>query len=248
MIHYHGTPITPIAAAAEVLQGRHALVSFAHPEQLEVALAVCQSVILDNGAFSAWKSGKTIWWPDYFDWVRAVKNHPSFDWAIIPDVIDGNEFDNDELIDSWPHDLRHVGAPVYHMHESIDRLVRLAEYFPRICLGSSGEYARVGDKKWHQRMAEMMTAICDDNGQPICKLHGLRMLDPAIFSMYPLSSADSTNVAQNIGMDGRWQNGYAIKDKAWRAVTMARRIESTNSAERFEQCPQIQLEVMTEEF
>ena len=83
-------------------------------------------------------------------------------------------------------------------------------------------------------MAEMMAAICDQNGQPICKLHGLRMLDPAIFSMYPLSSADSTNVARNIGIDKRWQNGYAVTDKAWRAVTMARRIESTNGAEFFE--------------
>jgi hypothetical protein len=55
MIHYHGLPITPATAAAKVMTGRHAFVSFAHQQQLDVALEVCQSFALDNGAFSAWR-------------------------------------------------------------------------------------------------------------------------------------------------------------------------------------------------
>lgn len=234
MIHYHGTPISPLSAAAEVLTARHAMVSFARPEQLEVALAVCQSVVLDNGAFSAWRKGKTFHWPDYYNWVKLIKNHPNFDWAIIPDVIEGSEEENDELVNAWPDSLKHVGVPVYHMHESIDRIIHLAENWPRVCLGSSGEFANVGSVSWHKRMGEILSAICDTEGQPICKLHGLRMLSPAIFSRYPFSSADSTNISQNIGMDKSWQNGYSIKDRAWRAVTMARRIEAVNSAESFQ--------------
>ena len=62
MIKYHGTPIGgKNTDAAELLRGRHALVSHAHPEQLGIVLENCQSFILDNGAFSEWKkSGDEI--------------------------------------------------------------------------------------------------------------------------------------------------------------------------------------------
>jgi len=43
----------------------------------------------------------------------------------------------------------------------------------------------------------MMEVCCDADGMPKTKLHGLRMLDPVIFSHMPLSSADSCNVARN---------------------------------------------------
>ena len=56
MIHYHGLPITPASAAAKVLSGRHAFVSYLNPQQLEIAIEVCQSFAVDNGAFSAWKN------------------------------------------------------------------------------------------------------------------------------------------------------------------------------------------------
>ena len=54
MIHYHGLPITPATAAIKAVESGHAFVSFAHPEQLNVAVEVCQSFAIDNGAFSAW--------------------------------------------------------------------------------------------------------------------------------------------------------------------------------------------------
>jgi hypothetical protein len=57
MIHYHGTPITPEHVAARILSGRHAFISFTYPEQLPLASTICQSFALDNGAFSAWRSG-----------------------------------------------------------------------------------------------------------------------------------------------------------------------------------------------
>jgi hypothetical protein len=33
------------------------------------------------------------------------------------------------------------GAPVWHLHESLDRLRRLCDYTNRVCFGSSGAYA-----------------------------------------------------------------------------------------------------------
>jgi hypothetical protein len=78
-------------------------------------------------------------------------------------------------------------------------------------------------------MAEAMNAICDDQGRPMAKLHGLRMLDPSIFSKLPLSSADSTNAAVNSGSLDRF-GMYVPPTAAQRAAVIAERIESQNSA------------------
>ena len=229
MIHYHGLPITPDVAAVEVAAAGHCFVSFRHRQQLGVALEHAQSFALDNGAFSAWSSGHPIRdWSEFYAWVGEVRRHPGFDWAVIPDVIDGTEAENDALLREWPH-AKHEGVPVWHMHESLDRLVRLATDWPRICLGSSGEFSRVGSDSWWNRMADAMAAICED-GQPIARLHGLRMLNPAVFSRLPLASADSTNIGRNIGIDKAWRGTYLPPTKAARAKIMRLRIESTNSA------------------
>jgi hypothetical protein len=233
VIHYHGLPITPAAACVAAVGGGHAFVSFRYPDQLGVVLDVCQSFAVDNGAFSAWKSGKPVTdWSDYYEWVAELHRYPSFDFAVIPDVIDGDEEANDALLREWPWQARnaHIGAPVWHMHESIERLRRLAREWPRVCIGSSGEFATVGDSRWWVRIAEAMNAICDKNGLPICKLHGLRMLNPDVFTRLPFGSADSTNIAQNIGIDSAWRGTYTPADKPSRALVMRGRIESHNAS------------------
>ena len=99
MIHYHGLPITPDKVAVEAVSAGHAFVSRHNPGQLGLALEGCQSVALDNGAFPAWTQGLPILdWRPYYEWVASVRRHPRFDWAVIPDVIDGNEAQNDALI------------------------------------------------------------------------------------------------------------------------------------------------------
>jgi hypothetical protein len=229
MIHYHGTPITPEVAAAEIMKGRHAMVSFANPQQLELFLECCQSVSADNGAFPLWRAGeKVLSWEPYYKWVEPLVRHPSFDFALIPDVIDGAEAENDSLIDQWPMGI-HVGVPVWHLHESLEKLERLCRNWPRIAFGSSGDYATIGTDRWWHRMSEAMNVACPD-GYPICKLHGLRMLDPYVFSRFPFSSADSTNVARNIGIDAAWRGSYSPANKAGRGVVIANRIEAFNSA------------------
>lgn len=229
MIHYHGTPITPEHAAAEILKGRHALVSFAYPQPISLVSDVCHSFVLDNGAFSFWKSKKAVRWKDYYRWVREWYRHPGFDWALIPDVIDGTEEENDALIADWPFGVS--GVPVWHLHESLERLATLASDWPRIALGSSGDYSRVGNAAWWLRMRDAMNMVCDAYGRPETKLHGLRMLGPKIFGQLPLASADSTNIGRNIGIDKHWQRGsYLPPTKAARGVVMAMRIEDTISS------------------
>ncbi len=234
MIHYHGTPITPNTAALAAIGGGHAFVSFARPDQIGLALDCCQSFAVDNGAFSAWRTGKPISdWSRYYLWVADLHRCPTFDFAVIPDVIDGDEQANDKLLAEWPWQSakdKGVGAPVWHMHESVDRLVRLATEWPRVCLGSSGEFSVIGDSRWWGRMGEAMNAVCDKQGLPICKLHGLRMLDTDVFSRLPFSSADSTNVAQSVGIDSRWSGAYSPSSKDVRATVLRTRIEAFQSA------------------
>lgn len=234
MIHYHGLPITPASAALAAVSGGHAFVSFAHSGQLSIAREVCQSFAVDNGAFSAWRSGNPITdWSDYYAWAGNCRRVPACDFAVIPDVIDGTEDDNDALLAEWPLP-RWFGAPVWHMHEGLDRLARMAADWPRVCIGSSGEYATIGTPNWWQRMSHAMRVVCDDDGQPGTRLHGLRMLDPAIFGRLPFASADSTNIGRNVGMDGAWRGTYMPPNKDVRAAVMRSRIEASNAPCRWD--------------
>jgi hypothetical protein len=232
MIHYHGMPITPATAAARAIAGGHAFVSFRYPDQLGLVLECASSFAVDNGAFSAWISGKPVTdWTPFYEWVAELHRYPSFDFAVIPDLIDGDEQANDALLAEWTWRGKdaHVGAPVWHLHESLERLERLAFEWPRVCLGSSGDFVQIGTTKWWNRMSEAMDILCDRSGRPICKLHGLRMLNPEVFTRFPFASADSTNIAQNIGIDSAWRGTYTPPNKEARAGIMRERIESHQS-------------------
>lgn len=219
MIRYHGGPITPVSAAIEAWRGAHAMVSFARPEQAALAFERAESVALDNGAYSLWKSGTQIDWQEYRRWVETWRHHPSFDWCLIPDVIDGDEEDNNHLIEAWPLDP-FISVPVWHMHESLERLQWLVETFPRVAIGSSGEFAVIGTTKWWNRVAETMEMACDGRGYPKTKLHGLRQMDPEVFSVVPYASVDSTNIARNIGIDSKWTGSYVPAHRETRAMIL----------------------------
>lgn len=198
VIHYHGTPITPRTVLTQ-LAGRNFCVPFPNPQDVEVCHEIGQSVMLDNGAFSLWMEARrkgdvtlSRGWGDYYEWAERWLEFPTT-WAVIPDVIDGDEAMNDELLLEWPHGDR--GAPVWHMHESLDRLLWLCQQWQRVCVGSSGLYAQVGAPSWHRRMHEAMDALCGNGPVPVW-LHMLRGLDLA-GGEYPFASADSTNIARN---------------------------------------------------
>ena len=231
MIHYHGADIHPYSALIETVAAGHALLTWNHisQPQIDTIIEVCQSFMVDNGAFSAWTKKTPITnWSGYYQWVYECSRIPSFDFAVIPDVIDGDEDQNDELVNEWTHS-EWLGAPVWHLHESLDRLDRLAHEWPRICLGSSGMYSTPGSELWWDRIDQAMRVICDSEGVPCCKIHGLRMLNSEIFTKLPLASADSSNVARNIKMDTRWHGNYSPPDKSSRAYLIRKRIESNNA-------------------
>lgn len=222
MIKYHGTPIGGTKLdAIKFLNGRHALVSFAHQQQVPEVLECCESFCLDNGAFTIWKTtGGLIDVKGYKKWVENIGRHPAFDFCLIPDVIGGTEKENDDLLSEW--DCRLPSVPVFHLSESPDRFFRLADKYPKVAFGSTDKWARNGSKEWWKNMADFMDTVTDSDGFLPCKVHGLRMLDCKIFQYLPIHSGDSTNAAVNgsrLMKEGplpavhRWQGNERIAQK-----------------------------------
>lgn len=213
MIHYHGTPITPVAVLYE-LRGRHFCVSHANPADVSRVHQIGQSVLLDNGAFSKFKSGKKTDWDAYYAWCDVWLDYPTT-WAIIPDVIDEGSQAQDALIREWPHGQR--GAPVWHMDEPITRLIRLCDEWPRVCIGSTAEFWQIGTLRWERRM--------DDAWDEIMKRHKrtpwVHMLRGMQFSgqRWPFASVDSTDIAQN---HHRPQNTAKAMADRWDAIQSPR--------------------------
>lgn len=239
MIHYHGTPAGGTRAeAAAFLMGRHALVPWLRDEDIGTVAEVCESFCLDCSAYTAWKAGNPIAdWQPYMEWACEWSHHPGFDFAIIQDVIDGTELENDILIEEWLKFRGWItrgrafkaGVPVWHLHESLDRLKSLVITWPRVAFGSSGQWASIGTERWWRRIEEAMKVACDEQGRPLCKLHGLRMLDPAVFHRLPLASADSTNAVRN-GSSVKRFGMYCPPSSGARQAVIASRIEAHQSA------------------
>ena len=190
MIHYHGTPISPIKAI-ETMGGKHFCVSYARPDDLKRCLSIGQSLMLDNGAFSAKTRGLQFDRNGFYEWVEPLLAHPH--WAVVPDVIDGREDEQREMVKSWPF-RKEMGIPVWHLGLPISYLIELCDAWGRVCFGSAGEFWQIGTSKWCHRMDEAFNALVKTYGRQIPWVHGMRMLGQSS-GPWPLASADSTNVA-----------------------------------------------------
>lgn len=207
MIHYHGTPLTPRAELYK-MAGKHFCVSFAHPSDAGVCLQIGQSIMWDNGAFSAYTKGKKFEPYKFYKWLEDKLGHPH--WAVIPDVIDGDEQQQKDLLSTWPFHVS-LGAPVWHMGMNLDYLQFLCDNYPKVCFGSSGKYWEVGSDIWCGRVDKAFNRIVQNNYVP--HIHMLRGLAQA-GRRWPFASADSVNVARN------------FKDKPQCPEKMARKIDS----------------------
>lgn len=190
MIHYHGTPFTGRENRAK-MAGKHFCVSYADPRDADWCMTHGQSVMWDNGAFTAFRQGKDFDPLAFANWVEPYLGHPH--WAVVPDVIDGDERAQRELIAGWPH-RRELSAPVWHLALSIDWLLELADQWPRICFGSSGAYWQVGSEVWERRADEAWNALERRGLRPWAHMmRGLSLCG----DRWPFASADSVNVALN---------------------------------------------------
>tara|TARA_R100000406_G_scaffold94083_1_gene85223 strand:- start:111 stop:794 length:684 start_codon:yes stop_codon:yes gene_type:complete len=213
MIHYHGTPITPMSELSK-MAGKHFCVSFEDHRDIDWCVKNGQSVMLDNGAFSAFTKGKTIDFKAYEEWIEPYLYPPN--WAIIPDVIDGSVEEQKELMKMFSHLPNHLVSPVWHMSLPINWLLELADNFPRFCFGSSGKYWQVGSSVWCRRADEAWNELTKRGHKSwVHMMRGLALCG----DVYPFASADSTNVARN----------FKNKGSQMCPERMARRIDSVQS-------------------
>lgn len=219
---YHGTPLTPAAALAQ-LAGRAFCVSFFRPDCVDQVEAISPFVMYDNGAFSFFTKARREAveadpvgdWSAYYEWLEERLCRPGR-WAVIPDVIDAGTQLQDALLAEWPFGAR--GAPVWHTDEPMDRLLRLLDQWPRVCMGSAGEHWKVGGEPWTIRMDEVWGQLARRASKPT--IHMLRGV--AVADRYPFESADSTSLAQNshryrmplfAGTPSEWSGLIAYADR-----------------------------------
>ncbi len=219
-LHFHGGPAWGgEVIGVEVVDGKKvpiemkckevlyknscALVSFARMDQLKYVLSVARLVVFDNGAFKDWndrRKGKKTnttkeQWEKYYIKVRSI--YSQIYWFLIPDVIEGTEEENDELVDNLPADLRNKAVPVWHSDESLERLDRLCKRWPTVAIGMCGPHRKIEKKESKERIQEIFYHIYCVRKFDV-RIHGLRVLDGRVLGMFPYASGDSSFVATNV--------------------------------------------------
>lgn len=200
-ICYHGTPITPNNQLYR-MAGESFCVSFAAPQNADFCRQFGQSVLWDNGAFSAFTQGREIDERALYEWLEHRLYHPHravvLDKIAKPDDVDSADVAAQRaMVKRWPFP-RDLSWPVWHLDKPLSYLDELIDGgWSGVCLGSAGLYWEIGSTSWERRMDQVFEHLSRNGRLPW--LHGLRMLGQV--GAWPLASADSTNVAQNFGRD-----------------------------------------------
>lgn len=210
-----GLPLTPIHLL-EQLEGQSFCLSYATRNrlgrQLDDAVRLVGDdgiLMLDNGAFSAWRSGVPMDVDGFARWAADICERCPQAVVVVPDVIDGDELANDDMRLDFSGAMLEAGVfipaermmVVWHMHESIDRLTGMIEGgYQYIAIGSSGQYAKVGTPEWHARIREAFDHIerfCAESEGAYVRpwIHMMRAQSEA--HRYPFDSADSCSLAVN---------------------------------------------------
>ena len=196
---YHGTPITP-HAVRDALGRRDYCVSFFRPDQVEWVDENSRSYFIDNGIYSAWQRGTEFsdaYWDTYYNFCRRWCLEGRASWAVIPDPIGTGTQELDYFLREWPAELKDYGVPVYHLDEPIDRAVKLIDRYGRVAVGASGEYSSILSPPFRARMDQLFGLLFSVFGSvpPVHMFRGLQLLSPE--HDWPITSADSTNIARN---------------------------------------------------
>jgi hypothetical protein len=215
----HGTPITPKRLLPS-LAGSSFCVSFYRPDQVNDVIELVghdQILILDNGAFSIWRSkqmGRKLTQrlqfdtpEDYrlafWDWANDIQARCDQAVAVIPDVIEGSEHGN--LLEV-SHAIRYGLADypakcmaIWHMDESIEQLKVLSQLMNFVGIGSCQKFDVQKDRSAYMaRLLEASQAIDEVEHQHsrrpwVHLMRGLGVYSEAV----RFESADSCNLAMN---------------------------------------------------
>ena len=206
----HGTPITPKRLLPQ-LEGKSFCVSYMRPEQLNETIELVgkdEILILDNGAFTAWKKGFTLddaWWNGYYAWANDAMDRCPNAVCVIPDVINGNEAENLQLVAEAikGNKIKYPerAMAIWHMNESFEQLEKLFRIFNFIGFGSCADVDIAKNKPGSAYMEKIKEAWAFMGywemkyGIEKPWIHMMRGL--GVLHKIGFDSADSCNIAMN---------------------------------------------------
>jgi hypothetical protein len=182
-------------------------VSFYEPRDAAWCLDNAQSIMWDNGAYSAFTLGESVDWDEYYRWLEGKMFLPH--WAVVPDIIGGSVEDQRRMEKFWPF-RREVSAVVYHFGEPVDRLRELVQGWPRIAIGGSVGSFPPGSDAWTREIDAAWDAIQKSNAKPW--VHMMRAHSEASTGRWPFASADSASWARHHAEYGsdKWHKLHAV--------------------------------------
>lgn len=142
--------------------------------------------MLDSGAYSAWTKGVTINIDEYCEFIK--KHSDVISHYIVLDVIGDAEksLEAQKYMESKGlHPL-----PVFHQGEDWKYLDYYANNYDYICISPLSYSAGGGSMvNWLDKC--FADHVCDKNGYPKCKVHGLGLTTVKMLLRYPWYSVDS---------------------------------------------------------
>lgn len=158
-------------------------------------------LMLDSGAFSAWKRGIEINRQEYADYIK--RNIHLLDSYVNLDVIPGapnRKRTQAEVEDSAQRSYKNQQwfkrqglnpIPVFHQGEDFRWLHRyIDDGEPYIGISPSGDYPTVTIKPW---LDQAFTITTNDKGLPIVRTHGFGVASFELLKRYPWYTCDATS-------------------------------------------------------
>lgn len=208
--------------ALRMLRGHRMLISFAYvgtwvpTKHLGEISSASSGLMIDSGAFTAWRKGTPIGLEAYANWL--ADEAPVHEWAIGLDVIG----DADASMANWQELRARFPKLIPVWHEG-DPTEHLAEYVAHADL--------IGLGRTDGRRSETKTfEFYDDalNRYPDAAFHALGNSSPVQLEGYPFTSFDSTGWQRDAAYTNaaRWPYNRCEKDTRLRAY-----IEATETIE-----------------
>jgi hypothetical protein len=150
-------------------------------------------IMLDSGAFTVWKQGKSVSLDDYIAFIQqyreSIECYAALDVIMPgnPERAAGEGFDNLRYMQGKGLDP----VPVFHVRESIDWLYRMLDAgCTYIGLAGLSAGSRNAIDDWFELIWEH---LIDSDGNPIVRVHAFGEARPEILLKYPWHSADASS-------------------------------------------------------
>lgn len=160
-------------------------------------------LMLDSGAFSAWKRGTEI---DIYEYIEYIHKHKHLLYSYVtldqipgkPNIRKTQDEINASAAVSYKNQqyMKSKGLdpiPVFHMGEDWRWLERyMADGEPYIGISPAADLPQPQIRDWLDRA---FTFVCDEDGIPKVKTHGFGVASFALLKRYPWFTADATSWA-----------------------------------------------------